>query len=138
MQAANRRYGNCRICSEQQVTFEEEEITLDIAQNGVVLSGGWNVFPYSYPEVSPLPPIFTQQVKAMYELCKLPQIRRSNVNAFNPGQQVPSCQLHVTWNRTDEPPTELEHLVQLLGAKVPYNWIRLPALQPAQGQHCEE
>ena len=58
MQAANRRYGNCRICSEQQVTFEEEEITLDIAQKGVVLSGGWKVFPYSYPGVSPLPPIF--------------------------------------------------------------------------------
>ena len=38
---------------DQEVIFEEEQITLDIPEVGVVL-GGWRIIPHSYPRVSEL------------------------------------------------------------------------------------
>ena len=52
-----------------------------------------------------------------------------------PGRRVPSCQLHVKWTGQQGKPPELEHRVELQGAKEPFNFflISLPALLSPQG-----
>ena len=42
----------CTVSCEQQVEFEGNEITLDIAKEGVVLLDGWKITPCSHPRVS--------------------------------------------------------------------------------------
>ena len=37
---------------DQEVVFEEEQITLDIKTDGIVLESGWAIFPDTYPRVS--------------------------------------------------------------------------------------
>ena len=37
---------------DQEVAFEEEQITLDIKADGIVLESGWTIFPDTYPRVS--------------------------------------------------------------------------------------
>ena len=64
------------------------------------------------------------------------QITKKQVDKFVPGRRVPSCQLHIKWTREQEPPPELEHTVELQGAKEPFNFflISLPAfLASSQG-----
>ena len=42
----------CPVDCEQEVEFEGDEITLDIAEEGVVLPDGWKITPCSHPRVS--------------------------------------------------------------------------------------
>ena len=51
MQAAKKRFAECKECSEMDVEFEGNEITLDISRHGVLLAGGWTVLPYTHPGV---------------------------------------------------------------------------------------
>ena len=37
---------------DQEVMFEEEQITLDIPEEGLVLESGWTITPHTYPGVS--------------------------------------------------------------------------------------
>ena len=37
---------------DQEVMFEEEQITLDIPKKGLVLENGWTITPHTYPAVS--------------------------------------------------------------------------------------
>ena len=37
---------------DQEVMFEEEQITLDIPKEGIVLDSGWTITPHTYPGVS--------------------------------------------------------------------------------------
>ena len=37
---------------DQEVMFEEEQITLDIPEEGIVLESGWTITPHTYPGVS--------------------------------------------------------------------------------------
>jgi len=39
---------------DQEVMFEEEQITLDIPEEGIVLDSGWTITPHTYPGVSSL------------------------------------------------------------------------------------
>ena len=115
--------------------FEGDEITLDIAVEGVVLENGWTITPYTHPGVS------------LHYNCELGlstgefqnyifflQITKDQVDHFVPGSQVPSCQLYVEWTRQQEQPVQLMYRVKLLGAKEPNNFflIRIPV---PQGEH---
>ena len=44
------------------------------------------------------------------------QIQKAEVDRFVPGQRMPSCKLLVQWTK-NEPPVDLIHKVELLGAK---------------------
>ena len=58
---------------DQEVIFEEEQITLDIPKEGIVLESGWTITPFTYPGVSEL--IFdfsyneTQIVENTFVMC---------------------------------------------------------------------
>ena len=60
----------------------------------------------------------------------LVQITKRQVDTFLPGRRVPSCQLYLKWTGQQEPPAELAHRVELLGAKEPFNFflIQPPSL----------
>ena len=131
IQAANRRFANFKMCAEQPVEFEEDEITLGISKHGAQLAGGWTVLPYTHPGVS-----FTTTCITNYQIMNcvnLQQIHRNKINTFAHGQQLPSCHLHVKWNSEVEYQTELRYTVQLNGAKEPNHWMRLPIIQPPEG-----
>ena len=53
-QATDLKYATykCTVGFEQQVEFEGDEITLDIAEEGVVLLDGCKITPYSHPRAS--------------------------------------------------------------------------------------
>ena len=63
IQAANRRFANFKMCAEQPVEFEGDEITLGISKHGAQLPGGWTVLPYTHPGVS-----FTTTCITSYEI----------------------------------------------------------------------
>ena len=42
----------CTVDYEQEVEFERDEITLDIAEEGVILQNGWKITPCYHPRVS--------------------------------------------------------------------------------------
>jgi len=54
MQAVNAGYAesNARMGPYQEVTFKEENISLDIPKEGTVLESGWTITPHTYPGVS--------------------------------------------------------------------------------------
>ena len=52
---------------DQEVAFEEEQITLDIKADGIVLESGWTIFPDTYPRVSILSMHANTKVK--YQCC---------------------------------------------------------------------
>ena len=54
LQAIDARYTEvaARVGSDQEVTFEGEQITLDIPKDGIVLESGWTITPHTYPGVS--------------------------------------------------------------------------------------
>ena len=54
LQAIDARYTEvaARVGSDQEVTFEGEQITLDIPKEGIVLESGWTITPHTYPGVS--------------------------------------------------------------------------------------
>ena len=37
---------------DQEVMFEEEQISLDIPEEGLFLESGWRIIPHTYPGVS--------------------------------------------------------------------------------------
>ena len=53
MQAVDAKYAEsaARVGPDQEVMFEEEMITLDIAAEGVVLENGWTITPHIHPGV---------------------------------------------------------------------------------------
>ena len=54
LQAADAKYGEgaTKVGPDQEVVFEEEQITLDIKADGEVLENGWRISPDTYPRVS--------------------------------------------------------------------------------------
>ena len=60
------------------------------------------------------------------------QISRRDVNDYKPGQWIPECELLVEWDpeQKDKKPVPLRHRVNLIGARVPYNYFNLN-LNPA-------
>ena len=54
LQAIDAKYAEvgARVGPDQVVIFEEEEITLDIPEEGIVLENGWTISPYTLPRVS--------------------------------------------------------------------------------------
>ena len=54
LQAADAKYGEgaTKVGPDQEVVFEEEQITLDIKADGEVLENGWTISPDTYPRVS--------------------------------------------------------------------------------------
>ena len=53
-QATDFKYATykCTVGFEREVEFEGDEITLDIAEEGVILPDGWKITPCSHPKVS--------------------------------------------------------------------------------------
>ena len=54
LQAIDAKYAEvaARVGPDQEVMFEEEQITLDIPEEGLVLESGWTITPHTYPGVS--------------------------------------------------------------------------------------
>ena len=54
LQAIDAKYAEvaARVGPDQEVMFEEEQITLDIPKKGLVLESGWTITPHTYPGVS--------------------------------------------------------------------------------------
>ena len=123
---------------EQKVIFEEEQVTLEIATERVVLGNGWTITPHTYPAVSQQYIPVDRTHIFNYQSAALPciQITKGQVDQFAPSCGVPSCHLYVKWTGKCEEPEELVHKVKLLGAKEPFNFffIKLPPFQqPLQG-----
>ena len=53
MQAIDAKYAEiaARLGPDQEVMFEEEQITLNIPEEGIVLESGWTITPHTYPGV---------------------------------------------------------------------------------------
>lgn len=41
-----------KVGPDQEIAFEEEQITLDIPKGGVMLESGWSIIPCTHPMVS--------------------------------------------------------------------------------------
>ena len=52
----------------------------------------------------------------------LVQITKENVDSFEIGWEIPSCQIRAEWTKQGKPST-LTHLVTLKGAKKPNNYF---------------
>ena len=54
LQTVDAKYAEvaARVGPDQEVMFEEEQITLDIPKKGLVLESGWTITPHTYPGVS--------------------------------------------------------------------------------------
>ena len=135
LQAIDSKYTEiaAKVGPEQEVTFEYDNISLDIAAEGLKLQNGWTINPYTYPGVSLH--YLTATAKIIFINSLFTQkIKKNHVDLLVPGRNLPSCQLHVKW--TGQQPTELMHRIKLHGAKEPYNFflIRLPAVQPQPSQ----
>ena len=52
------------------------------------------------------------------------QVTKHQVDIFEPGKRVPSCQLRLDWNGNEQP-TALCHHVTINGAKEPFNFIAI-------------
>ena len=54
LQAIDAKYTEvaARLGPDQEVIFEEEKITLDIPEEGIVLDSGWSITPHTHPGVS--------------------------------------------------------------------------------------
>ena len=54
LQAIDAKYAEvaAREGPDQEVMFEEEQITLDIPKEGLVLESGWTITPHTHPGVS--------------------------------------------------------------------------------------
>ena len=54
LQAVDAKYTEvaARVGPDQEVTFEQDQITLDIPKEGLVLENGWAITPHTYPGVS--------------------------------------------------------------------------------------
>ena len=54
LQAVDAKYTEvaARLGPDQEVTFEQDQITLDIPKEGLVLQNGWTITPHTYPGVS--------------------------------------------------------------------------------------
>ena len=54
LQAVDAKYTKvaARVGPDQEVTFEQDQITLDIPKEGLVLENGWTIIPHIYPGVS--------------------------------------------------------------------------------------
>ena len=55
---------------DQEVMFEEEQITLDIPKKGLVLESGWTITPHTYPGVS-LCEYATTYYAKIFSMCTL-------------------------------------------------------------------
>ena len=54
LQAIHAKYTEvaARVGPDQEVMFENDQITLDIPKEGVALESGWTITPHTYPGVS--------------------------------------------------------------------------------------
>ena len=54
LQAVDTKYTEAaaKVGPDQEVTFEKDNISLDIAAEGLVLENGWTISPYTHPGVS--------------------------------------------------------------------------------------
>ena len=54
LQAIDSKYTEiaAKVGPEQEVTFQNDNISLDIAAEGLKLQNGWTINPYTYPGVS--------------------------------------------------------------------------------------
>ena len=61
----------------------------------------------------------------------LVQITKENVDSFEIGREIPSCQIRAEWTKQDKP-SALAHLVTLKGARKPNNYfyIELDSIPP--------
>jgi len=62
------------------------------------------------------------------------QISRKDADQFAPGQWIPECVLDVEWTREPEQPTRLRHMVFLIGAKAPCNFVKLNLTPKLEGK----
>ena len=95
-----------RMCPDQIVLYDQNEMKLDIPEQGVTLESGWSITPIGTTVIS-----------------------RSQLR---PDRRVPCCKLCVKWTRPEEHPTELCYRIKLLGAKPPGNFIMLKIEPPSQ------
>ena len=104
---------------EQTIEFESNEIKLDIPTEGIELSNGWKVTPLVNPVVSVLS--FSQ----ILILCFMPyliQIKRKDVDKYEPPKIIPNCPLLVSFiakGKVTDIPMFLYH-VNLIGAREPH------------------
>ena len=118
-----------------EVTFGEKEVILDVPEEGVVLENGWKITPMFAPVVSLYATMYNSigfDFKLRSFQCFL-QIKKKQVDSFEPGIQVPCCQLNVEWTKPLEQPAKLTHKIYLKGAKKPHNWFLLDNKAPPQG-----
>ena len=118
-----------------RITFSGDEINLDIPDVGINLPSGWFLKPLQHPTVtecinfafysSPsLPSLFHFAVflPSSIPLSILPfpnsppQLQRSTVDSYQPGQLIPHYQLQLQWIGTEPPHQKLSHHLKLLGA----------------------
>ena len=60
------------------------------------------------------------------------------MDEYKPGQWIPQCELLVQWEREDQRPVPLRHIVDLIGAKPPFNYIHLNLNPAMEGTYVED
>ena len=53
------------------------------------------------------------------------QITKEDVDSFESGREIPSCQLAAVWTKRGEQPSQLTHKMTLEGAKEPNNYFTI-------------
>lgn len=104
------------------VEFEYDSISLQLPSEEDILDGGWKIFPLIHPMVGE--PKVVSAFLLFKSLYLNLQITKKEVDSFNQGRRIPSCQLTAEWTKPSKP-SRLVHKVTLKGAKGPSNYFRI-------------
>ena len=106
-----------------KVEFEGDEISLDIP-NGTIDIDGWRMKCHNKNLVYYYDMSLSYVKRNNYVLSlrclhvQLFQVRKVDVDDYNPCKTLVTCQVRMRWVQEDVTPTPLSHDIKLLGAKV--------------------
>ena len=111
-----------------EVDFEEE-VSLDIPEDGVILESGWSVLPLTYPaRVRDLHFIHKYSLSTFpfSLMCSFPlQLLCESVDSYKSGRTIPSCQIELDWVKKDKPLEKLDYKLYLVGVNQPRSYLRI-------------
>ena len=104
-----------------RIEFESSSISLQLPSEGVTLEDGWKIVPMFHPVVRSFKRYSVLELVIMIMFL---QITKEDVDSFETGKGIPSCQLTAVWTKPSKPPV-LIHQVTLEGAKEPSNYFSI-------------
>ena len=68
--------------------------------------------------------MFTVKSQLLIAMLALVQITKEDVDSFETGREIPSCQIRAEWIKQGEP-SQLRQKVNLIGAQKPYDYFNI-------------